>query len=78
MKRKPLIINISRSLIFDLDELRNALKNGVIRGLVIDVYEDEVDRLKGIISFRNVIATPHIGSQTVEAQKRSMTRVGRK
>lgn len=70
MRKKPLLINISRSLIFDLKELEKVLKNGGIRGLVMDVYEDEVKRLKNIIGLKNVVATPHIASQTVECQKR--------
>lgn len=70
------IINTSRAEAVDSQELLQGLKNGTIGGYASDVLWTEppsTETEKELISLENVIITPHIGAQTVEAQKRVAT-----
>ncbi len=50
----------------------NALKSGKIAGAGLDVFEVEPldDTGRQIVSMPNVVATPHLGASTEEAQLR--------
>ena len=52
----------------DENALVQALKNKVIAGAGIDVYEFEPKVADGLMDIENVIMTPHIASSTVEAR----------
>jgi D-3-phosphoglycerate dehydrogenase len=69
MKRTAYIINTSRGQIIDENALYHALSGGKIAGAALDVFEMEPPSNKMLIGLPNVICTPHIGSQTEEAQK---------
>lgn len=78
-KKKPILINTSRGAIAKTEDLFFALENDLIRGLCIDVYEDEpldkgiqnsLGMYKNLISFDNVIATSHIAGWTWEAKEK--------
>ncbi len=69
MKKKPIIINTARGLIIEGKALKDALKTGKISGAGLDVFEEEPPKDFELLRLPNVVCTPHIGSQTEEAQK---------
>ena len=68
MKKTAYLINTSRGPVVDENALVNALKNGLIKGAGLDVYEFEPDLAKGLAKLPNVVLTPHIASATEEAR----------
>jgi D-3-phosphoglycerate dehydrogenase / 2-oxoglutarate reductase len=78
MKKTAYIVNTSRGQIIDEDALYNALTAGKIAGAALDVFEIEPPVSKMLIQLSNVICTPHIGSQTEEAQKLASTVIAEK
>jgi len=75
MKRRALIINISRGKIIDENALFYHLKNKLIQGAALDVFTYEpLQKDNRWRTLSNVILTPHIGAATEEALIRaSMT-----
>jgi D-3-phosphoglycerate dehydrogenase len=68
MKKTAFFINCARGEIVDEDALVKALKDGTIAGAAIDVYSPEPPSMDNpLFHLENVIATPHIASNTVEA-----------
>ncbi len=68
MKKGVKIINVARGgLIVDAD-LKEALKSGQVSGAAIDVWEKEPPEDWSLTEFENVVACPHLGASTVEAQ----------
>ena len=67
MKNGAYLINLARGGLVDEDALSVALKNGVIAGAAIDVYEDEPYQ-GALLNYDNVILTAHMGSYAVEAR----------
>ncbi len=71
MKPSSYLINISRGAVVDEKALVKALKEGLIAGAALDVFEKEpVDPGNLLISMDNVVLTPHIASATFEARRR--------
>lgn len=64
MKSSAYLINTSRGQVVDEAALADALKNAVIRGAAIDVFEAEPKMEAGLAELPNVIVTPHIASAT--------------
>lgn len=71
MKNGVYIINTSRGAVIDENALFEALKTGKVAGAALDVYEKEPPDNYDFIKMQNVVCTPHIGAQTLEAQKRT-------
>jgi len=71
MKDGVKIICAARGGVIDDAALLKALESGKVSGAGLDVYETEPPKDYKLTSHPNVIATPHIGAQTVEAQKRA-------
>lgn len=69
MKKTAYIINTSRGAVIDEQALYKALKEGTIAGAALDVFELEPPINDELIKLPNVVCTPHIGAQTVEAQE---------
>lgn len=62
MKKGAFLVNTSRGPVIDENALVYALKNKIIRGAALDVYEFEPKLAKGLSKLENVILTPHIAS----------------
>ena len=71
MKDSVRIISTARGGIIDEEALLSALKSGKVAGAALDVFEKEPPGLTELVSHPRVIATPHIGAQTAEAQSRA-------
>ena len=71
MKNGVFLINTSRGEVVNEKALLDALKTGKIGGVALDVYETEPPKNLELIRHPNVICTPHIGAQTVEAQRKA-------
>ncbi|MFM2480860.1 NAD(P)-dependent oxidoreductase [Celerinatantimonas sp. YJH-8] len=70
MKPGAFLINGSRGKIVDEAALIQALKQGVIRGAGLDVFEREpLSADSELLTFPNVVALPHIGSATHETRR---------
>lgn len=81
MKEKLILINTSRGGLIDTKVLISSLKNGLIAGAGLDVYEEEEnyffkdlssqviddDTLLRLMTFPNVVLTGHQGFLTIEA-----------
>ncbi|HEY5984042.1 MAG TPA: D-2-hydroxyacid dehydrogenase [Anaerolineales bacterium] len=70
MKSGARIINCARGGIIDEKALHDALVEGRVAGAALDVYTEEPPSDWSLISLPNVIASPHIGAATKEAQGR--------
>ncbi|OGM21150.1 3-phosphoglycerate dehydrogenase [Candidatus Woesebacteria bacterium RIFCSPHIGHO2_01_FULL_38_9b] len=74
MKKGAYFLNLSRGFVVDIKALAKSIKSGHINGVSIDVYTNEpkekIDSFKNILQgLSNVIMTPHIGGNTLEAQE---------
>lgn len=67
MKQGARIINTAHGSILDEDAVAKALKEGHLAGAAVDVYREEPPYSSPLIGLDNVIHTPHIGDNTVEA-----------
>jgi D-3-phosphoglycerate dehydrogenase / 2-oxoglutarate reductase len=70
MKKKAYLINCARGGVVDEHALAEALKNGVIAGAGIDVFEKEPPAENLFAGMANVLLSPHVGAQTAEGQER--------
>lgn len=65
------IVSTARGGIIDESALLAALNTGKVAGAALDVFEKEPPGLTELVAHPRVIATPHIGAQTAEAQSRA-------
>ena len=76
MKRSAVLVNTSRAAIIDQDALAQALRDGVIAGAALDVFEPEpLPADHPARSLPNTILTPHIGFVTEESYREFFARV---
>jgi glyoxylate reductase len=68
MKKSAYLINTSRGPVIDEVALVEALRNGVIRGAALDVFEHEPALAPGLSELENVVITPHTASATDSAR----------
>ncbi|MDK1117368.1 MAG: hydroxyacid dehydrogenase [Anaerolineae bacterium] len=71
MKRGVRIVCAARGGIIDESALLSALESGIVAGAGLDVFATEPPGASGLVNHPKVIATPHIGAQTEEAQARA-------
>jgi phosphoglycerate dehydrogenase-like enzyme len=70
MAKHSILINVGRGHVVDEDALYSVLSNGRIMGAALDVYAGEPVHGHPLLELENFIGTPHVGAQTVEAQRR--------
>ena len=68
MKRSAYFINTSRGAVIDEDGLAWALREGIIKGAGLDVYENEPHVHPGLLALENVVLVPHMASATTETR----------
>ncbi len=68
MKKTAYLINTSRGKVINEAALVEALEKKQIAGAALDVYENEPRITRKLLSMRNVVLTPHIGSATRETR----------
>lgn len=78
MKDGAYLINAARGGVVDEDALREALVRGKLAGAALDVFEIEPPEDTSLTGLENLIALPHIGAATVEAQAANSTIVAEK
>ncbi|WP_407269396.1 phosphoglycerate dehydrogenase [Radiobacillus sp. PE A8.2] len=69
MKDGVRIVNCARGGIIDEDALFDAIVSGKVAGAGLDVFEEEPITDHKLLELTEVIATPHLGASTVEAQE---------
>lgn len=67
MKPNAIVINTARGGIINQEDLKWALKNNIIAGAAIDAYEMEPPEDLEFLVLPNLINTPHIGGNAIEA-----------
>lgn len=70
IKKGAILINTSRGGVIDETALIEHLDNGHIAFACLDVFVGEPKPNAKLVSHPKVIATPHIGASTIEAQER--------
>ena len=71
MKKTAFIINTSRGQVINEQHLINALRNNVIAGAGLDVYESEpISRSNPLTQFAQTVLLPHIGSATFKTRSK--------
>ncbi|GAA2121692.1 phosphoglycerate dehydrogenase [Streptomyces synnematoformans] len=71
------IVNAARGGIVDEEALTAALKEGRVAGAGLDVYATEPCTDSPLFQFDSVVATPHLGASTGEAQEKAGISVAR-
>lgn len=78
MKNGVRIINCARGGIIDENALYDALVSGKVSGAALDVFAEEPPTDWKLAKLEQVIASPHIGAATIEAQARIGAEVAQK
>jgi glyoxylate reductase len=68
MRRSAYLINVARGPVVDEAALAWALKNRLIAGAALDVYEREPEVQQELLALENVVLSPHLGSSTTETR----------
>jgi glyoxylate reductase len=68
MKRTAYLINTSRGPVVDEEALAWALKERLIAGAALDVYEKEPEIHPALLTLENVLLMPHLASATTETR----------
>jgi len=68
LKPEAVLINTARGSLIDEPALVAALRAGQLAGAALDVFAEEPTGNRELVELPNVIATPHMGAMTQEAQ----------
>jgi glyoxylate reductase len=68
MKRRAYLVNTSRGPVVDEAALAWALREGLIAGAALDVFEEEPRVHPDLLGLENVVLAPHLGSATIETR----------
>ena len=71
MRADAVLINCARGGIVDEPVLLHALGSGALRGAALDVFAAEPPGADPLLEHPSVLATPHLGASTHEAQERA-------
>jgi D-3-phosphoglycerate dehydrogenase len=73
LKAKPTlrVINVARGGIVDEHALAELIRDGVIAGAALDVFEHEPTTESPLFELESVVVTPHLGASTREAQDKA-------
>ena len=77
MKQGVRLIDCSRGGVVDQEALYHALISGKVAGAALDVFEEEPPKNSKLLTLNNVIATPHMGAQTYEAQFKASIQIAK-
>jgi len=77
MKDGVMLIDCSRGGVVDQEALYNALVSGKVKSAALDVFEEEPPKNNKLLTLDNVIATPHMGAQTYEAQLKASVQIAK-
>ena len=64
------VINCARGGLVVEDDLRAAIESGHVAGAALDVFVEEPARDNALFGMEQVVATPHLGASTAEAQEK--------
>ena len=70
MKQGVYIINCARGGLVVEDDLKTALESGRVAGAALDVFVEEPAKKNALFGLEQVVATPHLGASTTEAQEK--------
>jgi glyoxylate reductase len=70
MKKSAYLINVSRGPVIDEKALVQALRTSEIAGCALDVYEQEPAVASDLVSQKNTILAPHIGSASRQTREK--------
>ncbi|HUP46607.1 MAG TPA: phosphoglycerate dehydrogenase [Thermoanaerobaculia bacterium] len=71
MKDGVVLVNVARGGIYDEKALAEALDSGKVSGAAVDVFiEEPPGSGNPLVQAKNIILSPHIGANTIEAQDR--------
>ncbi len=69
-KRGVRIINCARGGLVVEEDLKGAIESGQVAGAALDVFAHEPARDNALFAMDEVVATPHLGASTAEAQEK--------
>ncbi|ABK19319.1 phosphoglycerate dehydrogenase [Syntrophobacter fumaroxidans] len=69
MKEGVFVINCARGGIVNEQDLHDAIRAGIVAGAALDVFAQEPPKDNPLLALDSVIATPHLGASTDEAQE---------
>ena len=69
-KKGVRIVNCARGGLIVEADLKAALESGQVAGAALDVFAEEPARTNSLFGMKNVVATPHLGAATAEAQEK--------
>ena len=68
-KKGVRIVNCARGGLIVEQDLKEAIESGHVAGAALDVFEEEPAKTNPLFGLEQVVATPHLGASTSEAQE---------